>query len=146
MGPNVGTVSLFAGGDHASSVAGPGGILWAEDNVHDQMLIRAALEDLDAKADITFVNDGVHLLERLANAKPSLVVLDLKMPRLGGLETLRRIRSDGAWKELPVAIFSAGNQPHEIEACKALGAIDVVHKPVDFREFTRAVGHLVNTG
>ena len=114
-------------------------ILWAEDSVEDQMLIRAALEDLPKAPPVTFANDGVHLLAQLEQSRPSLVVLDLRMPRLGGLETLRRIRADPRHKDLRVCVFSAGNQPGEIAACRELGAIEVAAKPVDFNQYTAAV-------
>ena len=118
-------------------------VLWAEDNQQDQILIRAALEDLPRAPDVQFRDDGLLLLEALRKSHPTLVVLDLKMPRLGGLETLRRMRADPAFAQLPVSVFSAGDQADETAACRALGALDVVHKPVDFREFTAAVRSIV---
>lgn len=120
-----------------SRIAGP--VLWAEDNLQDQILIRAAYEEVADAPPLAFVNDGVYLLEELHKGRPRLVVLDLKMPRLGGLETLRRVRSESEWNDLPVCIFSAGNQPDETEACQALGALEVVQKPIDFELFTAAV-------
>jgi two-component system, response regulator len=118
-------------------------VLWAEDNPQDQILIRATLEDLPRAPDVRFSDDGVLLLEALQGSKPALVVLDLKMPRLGGLETLRRIRSEPALASLPVSVFSAGDHPEETAACQRLGALEVVRKPVDFREFTAAVHAIV---
>jgi two-component system response regulator len=118
-------------------------ILWAEDNRHDQLLIREALATAASPPQVQFADDGIHLLEGLRGASPGLVILDLKMPRLGGIETLRRIRANPAWKDLPVGIFSAGNQPDEIAACRALGVVDVQQKPVDFTQFTAAVHRLV---
>lgn len=114
-------------------------MLWAEDNPQDQILIRAALEDLPRPPDVRFSDDGLLLLEALRTSRPALVVLDLKMPRLGGLETLRRIRADPALAKLPVSVFSAGDHPEETAACQRLGTLEVVRKPVDFREFTAAV-------
>jgi two-component system response regulator len=114
-------------------------VLWAEDNLQDQLLIAAALEDLHRPPEVRFADDGVLLLAALKAQRPSLVVLDLKMPRLGGLETLRRLRADPAVATLPVSVFSAGDDPAETAACLALGALDVVRKPVDFRDFTAAV-------
>lgn len=114
-------------------------VLWAEDNLQDQILIRAALEDVPDAPDVRFADDGVLLLEALRGARPDLVVLDLKMPRLGGLDALRRLRADPALSGLRVSVFSAGDQPEETAACQALGVRDVVRKPVDFREFTAAV-------
>lgn len=118
-------------------------VLWAEDNLGDQILIRESLDGLPSAPSLAFASDGLQLLEALERSKPHLVVLDLKMPRLGGLETLRRIRGRSAWKDLPVSIFSAGNQPSETEECIALGALEVVTKPVDFRLFSEAVWRIV---
>lgn len=118
-------------------------ILWAEDSAQDQILIRSALDELERAPSLEFANDGVLLLERLDTATPALVVLDLKMPRIGGLEALRRMREHSHWRSLPVAIFSAGQDPTEISACRALGALKVVQKPVNFQEFTSAVHEVV---
>lgn len=117
--------------------AGRPRIAWAEDSEHDQILIQESL--VGVHADVVFASDGVHLLENVRQSRPDLVVLDLRMPRLGGLETLRRLRSDEATRDLPVCVFSAGDQPDEVAACRALGALDVVQKPVDFDQFTLAV-------
>lgn len=121
----------------------PATIFWAEDSRHDQLLIQAALDAAPRRPDLHFADDGLHLLDRLRGTRPDLVVLDLKMPRLGGIETLRRIRAEPAWTDLPVSIFSAGNQPDEVAACRALGVVDVQQKPVDFDRFTAAVHRLV---
>ncbi|HUR61018.1 MAG TPA: response regulator [Candidatus Thermoplasmatota archaeon] len=118
-------------------------ILWAEDNPQDRMLIQESVGDL--APDLTLIPDGVLLLEALHRGLPDLVVLDLKMPRLGGLEALRRIRSHPAWKDLPVTIFSSGNQPDEVAACQTLGVEEVVQKPVDFDLFSSAVQRIVRS-
>ena len=118
-------------------------ILWAEDNPQDRMLIDDAAEGVAPAPDLTLVADGVLLLEALEAEVPALVVLDLKMPRLGGLETLRRMRGHADWRGLPVIIFSSGNRPEEIDECRALGAANVVQKPVDFDLFSSAVQDIV---
>jgi CheY-like chemotaxis protein len=118
-------------------------ILWAEDNEGDRMLIRAALDEVRG-VDVAFVDDGVQFLEALGQGRPDLAVLDLRMPRIGGLEALQRVRRDPRHRDLPVAIFSAGNQPEETAACEALGVLAVGHKPVDFREFSAAVHRIVS--
>lgn len=116
-------------------------ILWAEDNVQDQMLISEAVRD--APVQVTFVPDGVQALEALRRSRPTLLVLDLRMPRLGGLDTLRQVRTDPTLRDLRTVVFSAGNQPDEVAACKALGALAVVQKPVDFAAFERAAQSVV---
>lgn len=119
-------------------------VLWAEDNPEDQLLIRAALSDLGGAPRVEFTDDGASLLERLEDGRPDLVVLDLKMPRIGGLEALRRMRATPDLARLPVSIFSAGDHPGETAACLELGALQVVQKPVDFRLFTEAVHRVVS--
>jgi two-component system, response regulator len=121
-------------------------VLWAEDNREDQILIRAALADMPHAPRVEFANDGAELLEMLEAAGADLVVLDLKMPRIGGLEALRLMRASPKARGLPVAVFSAGDQQAETAACMALGAKLVLQKPVDFRLFTAAVHRLVSTG
>lgn len=112
-------------------------IAWAEDSEDDQLLIREALDGV--AADVAFAGDGLHLIDAVQRERPDLIVLDLRMPRLGGLDTLRRLRAEEDTRDLPVCVFSAGNQPDEIAACRALGALEVLQKPVDFDQFTTAV-------
>jgi CheY-like chemotaxis protein len=118
-------------------------VLWAEDNPKDQVLIQAALEDVPAAPKVRFVSDGLLLLQALEGSLPDLVVLDLKMPRVGGLEALRRMRGTPRWSGLPVVIFSAGDNPEETQACYGLGARGVVQKPVSFQLFAEAVQRIV---
>lgn len=122
---------------------GVASILWAEDDLQDQALILAALEGLPRALRITFAEDGLRLLEAIGQTPPSLVVLDLKMPRMGGLETLRRLRSEPATRHVPVLIFSSGSLPDEIAQCRALGVLDVVQKPIEFGAFVAAVEGIV---
>lgn len=118
-------------------------VLWAEDNLEDQILIRAALEGLPEAPHVEFADDGAELLARLGAVRPDLVVLDLKMPRIGGLEALRRLRASPQTAAQRVAVFSAGDHPGETAACLELGAVQVLRKPVDFGQFTAAVRQVV---
>ena len=118
-------------------------ILWAEDDLQDQQLVRAALEDARPAPRITFVEDGVALLEAVGRRPPDLVVLDLKMPRMGGLETLRRLRGEPATRHVPVVIFSSGSLPDEVAQCRRLGVLDAVQKPIEFGAFVSAVQGIV---
>ena len=118
-------------------------ILWAEDDRQDQQLIQAALEDVRPAPRISFAEDGVALLEAVGRRPPELVVLDLKMPRMGGLETLRRLRGEPATRHVPVVIFSSGSLPDEIAQCRQLGVLDTVQKPIEFGAFVTAVQGIV---
>jgi two-component system response regulator len=119
-------------------------ILWAEDDRQDQQLIQAALEGPTPGPRIVFVEDGVAVLEAVGRDLPDLVVLDLKMPRMGGLEALRRLRAEPATRHVPVIVFSSGSLPNEIAQCRQLGVLDVVQKPIEFGLFVSAVQGIVD--
>ena len=121
-----------------SAAKAPPRILWAEDNAQDRAFIQESLDPV-AHPGVTLVPDGVALLQALGKSRPDLVVLDLKMPRLGGMEALRQIRAHPEWKPLRVIIFSSGERPDEIAQCRALGVADVIVKPVDFDLFSSEV-------
>jgi CheY-like chemotaxis protein len=118
-------------------------ILWAEDDLQDQALIQAALDGAKGKPAVSFVPDGIVLFEQIGRRPPDLVVLDLKMPRMGGLEALRRLRSEPATRNVPVVIFSSGSLPDEIAQVRRLGVVDVVQKPIEFGAFVAAVEGIV---
>lgn len=119
-------------------------ILWAEDNPSDQALIRFAVEDLKPLPTIQFANDGVDLLEALKGVRPALIVLDLKMPRMGGIETLQAIKHDPVLKDLRVVVFTSGDRPEEVAQCRTLGAEHVLQKPLGFPVFRMLVHGIVN--
>ena len=118
-------------------------ILWAEDSSDDQQLLQAALAESSVPSgQVAFVGDGVAVLEALRRRRPTLVVLDLKMPRMGGLETLRRIRADTLVQDQRCAVFSSSRRPEELEACHALGVVAFLQKPLDFDGLCKAVREL----
>lgn len=121
------------------------GIVWAEDNPLDQQLIREALSQVDAVPPITFVSDGVELLERVRVRAPRLVVVDLKMPRMGGLQALEALRHQPVTRGLEVVVFSSTTRPEEIAECRRLGAT-CVRKPLDFAGLGPAVAAIVARG
>lgn len=118
-------------------------VLWAEDDIGDQALISGALAERPAPR-VEFVPDGIELLERLRRELPDLVVLDLKMPRMGGLEALRRLRSDPRTAGLAVTVFSSGSVPSEIQEVASLGVREVRQKPIQFGAFTQAVHSILD--
>ena len=120
-------------------------ILWAEDSLQDRQLIREALHDLARRPKVSFVADGMQLLERAAQERPDLVVLDLHMPGLDGLEALKRLRADPSTRHQPVVVFTGSDRPDEIGACRALGVRDCVQKPFDFASFVTAVQRVVGS-
>ena len=117
-------------------------ILWAEDSAQDQHLVRAALEELKRRPKVAFVEDGLALLEIVGAARPRLVVLDLQMPRLGGLETLQRLRQAPATRGLSVVVFTSSSHPRDQEECRRLNVVDYVTKPMEFGAFCTAVDRI----
>jgi CheY-like chemotaxis protein len=114
-------------------------ILWAEDGLDDQYLIKHALGQVEAPPKVSFVEDGNAALAALADDRPHLVVLDLNMPNLDGVQTLRRIRGDPTTRDLPVIVFSTGREEAAVATCKSLGVVDYIQKPFHYNDFTTAV-------
>jgi CheY-like chemotaxis protein len=123
-------------------------ILLAEDNPRDVELTLQALSDHNLANQVVVVNDGVEVLEYLRRegnyrlrtpGLPVVLLLDIKMPRVDGLQVLREIRSDPALKMLPIVILSSSREENDLVASYELGVNAYVVKPVDFKEFMRAV-------
>ena len=123
-------------------------ILLAEDNPQDVELTLEALAAHNLANNVVVVNDGIEVLEYLrregsyrlrAPGQPVVLMLDIKMPRMDGLEVLREIRSAPALKTLPVVILSSSREESDLITGYELGGNAYVVKPVDFTEFVRAV-------
>ena len=114
-------------------------ILLADDDEDDKLIIQDAMESLGAGDVMMFANDGVHALEVLdlnfsTAMIPSLIVLDLNMPKLNGTNTLQRLKSDDRFKHIPIIIYSTSVNPIEKERCLSLGADAYLTKPLSFNE------------
>ena len=127
-------------------------ILLVEDNPDDVQLTLRALKKNNIMNEIIVAQDGVEALEYLfgtgkfsgrdMSVMPQMILLDLKMPRMDGLEVLLRIRADERTKLLPVVVLTTSNEDKDrIESYK-LGANSYVRKPVDFNQFAEAVKQL----
>jgi CheY-like chemotaxis protein len=129
-----------------------GAILLVEDNPDDEALTIRALHKNNIVNEVVVARDGVEALDFLfaprAEAEekprelPQLVLLDLKLPRVDGLEVLRRIRSDPRTRLLPVVVLTSSREERDLVESYSLGANSYVRKPVDFVEFTDAVRQL----
>jgi CheY-like chemotaxis protein len=117
-------------------------ILWAEDGLDDQYLIKHALGQITQPPKVEFVEDGEAALAALGGGLPDLVVLDINMPVLDGVETLRRLRAAGATRTVPVVVFSTGREEVAVQTCKRLGVVDYVQKPFHYNDFTAAVARI----
>jgi two-component system, response regulator len=125
-------------------------ILLVEDNPHDVELNLRALKKANITNDIVVARDGVEALDYLfgngegqAPSKlPDVVLLDLKLPRVDGLEVLRRVRADARTQLLPVVILTSSAEEQDLVRSYQLGANSYVRKPVDFGEFVEATKQL----
>jgi two-component system, response regulator len=127
-------------------------ILLVEDNPDDAALTRRVLQKHNVVNTIVEAHDGVEALDYLfgtgAHAgrdlrqRPQLVMLDLKLPKIDGLEVLRLVRNDPRTRLQPVVILTSSKEQKDIAAGYALGANSYVRKPVDFIEFAEAVRQL----
>ena len=123
-------------------------ILLVEDNPKDAELTMAALARCQLLNDVTHVRDGVEALEylrcqgRYAGAMhggPVVVLLDLKLPKLNGLEVLKEIRTDAALSSTPVVMLTSSREERDVLASYEHGVNAFVVKPVDFKEFLEAI-------
>lgn len=124
-------------------------ILLVEDNPDDEELILRSLKKANIANEVRVARDGQEALDMLYGGAgeedslvPSLVLLDLKLPRVGGLDVLRRIRAEASTRLLPVVILTSSSEDEDILGSYESGANSYVRKPVDFNEFANAVQRL----
>jgi two-component system response regulator len=123
-------------------------ILLVEDNPADEKLTLRAFKQCGVANEIVVVRDGVEALDYLfctgafaardPRDPPAVILLDLKLPKLDGLEVLRQLRADDRTKLLPVVILTSSKQDEDVARSYELGANAYVRKPVDFGEFAAA--------
>jgi CheY-like chemotaxis protein len=123
-------------------------ILLAEDNAYDVELTMTALRENNVVNEIIVVRDGAEALDYLfkrdryaerAGANPALVLLDLKMPKVDGVEVLRQIKNDAGLRSIPVVVLTSSREEQDLVRTYDLGVNAYVVKPVDFHEFVEAV-------
>ena len=126
-------------------------ILLVEDNLKDIELTLAALEENNLANEVIVVRDGVEALDYLyrrgkfkmrASNNPAVVLLDIKMPKVDGIEVLRQIKSDGHLKTIPVVILTSSREEKDLVQSYELGVNAYVVKPVNFQNFVKAVKEL----
>lgn len=123
-------------------------ILLVEDNPSDVELTRRAFLKSRIANELVVAEDGQEVLDVLfgagaeARELPALVLLDLKLPRVDGLEVLRRIRADERTRRLPVVVLTTSREEQDLARSYDLGVNSYIRKPVDFNQFVESVGHL----
>ena len=124
-------------------------ILLVEDNPDDELLTLRALKKNNITNQVIVARDGVEALDYLfgtgihagrdTSVLPQIILLDLKLPKVDGLEVLRQVRANEATKLLPIVILTTSNEDKDRLEGYSLGANSYVRKPVDFEQFSRAV-------
>lgn len=127
-------------------------ILLVEDNPRDEALTLRALKKSNVANEVIVVRDGVEALNYLFGADeyagrdtavlPQLVLLDLKLPKVDGLEVLRRLRNDDRTRRLPVVVFTSSSEEEDMIKSYDRGANSYVRKPVEFEQFMEATRQL----
>lgn len=127
-------------------------ILLVEDNSDDEELTRLAFAESRVANELVVVRDGQAALDYLFAAgkysgrdvceRPQLILLDLKLPKVDGLEVLRRIRADELTKLLPVVVLTSSKEESDLVESYSLGANSYIRKPVDFAQFLDAARQL----
>ncbi len=127
-------------------------ILLVEDNPDDEILMLRALEKNHIANEVAVTRDGVEALDYLfargkyegrdVNLTPQLMLLDLKLPKIGGLEVLQQLRADERTRYIPVVILTSSSEQEDLLRSYDLGANSFVQKPVDFNAFIEATRQL----
>lgn len=127
-------------------------ILLVEDNKSDAELTIRALKKNNLANELTHVRDGAEALDfifaqgryfdRKMDDIPNVIILDLKMPKVNGIEVLRRIKSDERTKKIPVVMLTSSKEDPDIQECYRLGVNSYVVKPVEFNHFIKAITDL----
>ena len=127
-------------------------ILLIEDNADDAGLTIRALRKNNFNNTLLHFNNGEDALDfifgkgqyqqRDINDMPGLILLDLKMPKVGGIEVLKKVKADPRTRNIPVVMLTSSNENNDIRQCYQLGANSYIVKPVEFGGFTKTVGSL----
>jgi len=127
-------------------------ILLVEDNPNDELLTRRAFAQSKMSEQLVVAHDGAEAIDFLlgtgvhagrdARQTPSLILMDLKLPKLDGLEVLKRLRANEVTRDLPVIVLSTSDEEENVRESFQLGVNGYLRKPVDFKEFVRAIREL----
>jgi len=119
-------------------------ILLVEDNPNDAELTQRALRKTDIGARLLIARDGAEAIEKVLSEglRPRVIFLDLKLPKIDGMEVLRRIRADERTRQIPVVVLTSSQEERDITESYKLGVNSYVVKPVEFDKFYKTVSDL----
>ena len=127
-------------------------ILLVEDNPDDAMLAIMALKESRIVNHIVHLKDGAEALDYIfhegeyanlpIDSHPKVILLDIKMPKVNGIEVLRRVKADERTKEIPVVIFTSSDEDPDVEECYKVGVNSYVVKPLDFDQFKKVINDI----
>lgn len=125
-------------------------IILVEDSDYDAELAMRALARVNLHKNLLHLRDGAEALDYFFGVRnedeafklPRLVLMDLKMPKVNGIEVLQKVKSSDKTKTIPVVVLSSSNQEKDIEACYRYGANSYVVKPVEFDSYTKTVAEI----
>jgi two-component system response regulator len=126
---------------------GTGAVLLVEDNSDDEMLALRAFKKNNVDYPLVVARDGQEAIDYLfnpANALPVLILLDLKLPKLDGIDVLKKLRANKRTNLVPVIILTSSSQEDDIRASYASGANSYLRKPLDLGRFMAAIGAIAN--
>ena len=123
-------------------------ILMVEDDMNDMELALSALAEYNLANEVVVVHDGEEALDYLycrrgykmrLPGNPAVIMLDLKLPKIDGLEVLKQVKTDENLRDIPVVVLTSSREDRDLEECYKLGVNAYVVKPVDFQQFVEAV-------
>ena len=126
-------------------------IVLVEDNPHDAELALTTFHELSLANSVIVLGDGIEALDYLYcrgkyegrdGGHPAVMLLDLKMPMMSGVEVLRAIKDDARLRDIPVVMLTSSREDRELAECYRMGTNAYVVKPVDFHQFVRVMKHL----
>jgi two-component system response regulator len=126
-------------------------ILLVEDNPNDVAMVTMALEENNVANHVVHLKDGAEALDYIfhegayaASAEdkaPKVIMLDLNMPRVSGLEVLRKLKADEKTKDIPIVVFTSSDDDPNLKECYRLGINNYIVKPLDYDQFKKAINH-----
>lgn len=126
-------------------------IVLVEDNPNDARLTMMALKENHISNKIVHLKDGAEALEyvfatgaysdRNIDSIPRLILLDLKMPKVNGVEVLRKLKADERTKMIPVAVFTSSQEDPDVKECYSLGVNSYIVKPMEFKDFAKVIAN-----